>query len=113
MLNSSSLCAQLSRIERVLRTHKLWQTTAPSQEAWQSDRPFFMNTMEPCEWLQWVLIPRLNQLIDSGSPLPEALAVSPYYEHALEESFPGRELLLLELQRLDALFAPAANHPNA
>ena len=38
-------------------------------------------------------------------PLPQAFAVSPYYEMALEATHPARDVMLVELEKLDALFA--------
>lgn len=61
--------------------------------------------MEPLEWLQWVLIPRMRQLLESGMPLPQNFAVAPYYEMALDNAHPVRERVLAELLLLDALFA--------
>ncbi|EHC75576.1 Hypothetical protein YqcC [Salmonella enterica subsp. enterica serovar Montevideo str. S5-403] len=69
-----------------------------------STQPFFMDTMEPLEWLQWVLIPRMHTLLDNAQPLPEAFAVAPYYEMALAADHPQREAILAVLQDLDALF---------
>lgn len=48
-----------------------------------------MDTMEPLEWLQWVLIPRMHTLLDNAQPLPEAFAVAPYYEMALAADHPA------------------------
>ncbi|MGK7376182.1 YqcC family protein, partial [Salmonella enterica] len=67
-------------------------------------QPFFMDTMEPLEWLEWVLIPRMHTLLDNARPLPEAFAVAPYYEMALGADHPQREAMLAVLQDLDALF---------
>ncbi len=64
-----------------------------------------MDTMEPLEWLQWVLIPRMHTLLDNAQPLPEAFAVAPYYEMALAADHPQRETIPAVLQDLDALFA--------
>lgn len=108
-MTPSLVLAQLAQVEQILRSHHQWSDTAPESAAWLSDQPFFMNTMTPCEWLQWVLIPRLTALIDAGQPLPGAMAVTPYYEIALDADHPGRHLLLAELQCLDALFSGAAN----
>lgn len=52
-----------------------------------------MDTMEPVEWLQWVLIPRMHTLIDNAQPLPQAFAVAPYYEMALAADHPQRDIL--------------------
>ena len=65
-----------------------WQEQAPDSRAFASEQPFCLDTLEPLEWLQWVLIPRMHQLLDSGMPLPQNFAVAPYYEMALDKAHP-------------------------
>ena len=98
---------QLQAIEALLRRHDHWQSSAPERAAFDSSQPFCMDTMAPFEWLQWVLIPRMHALLDGGLPLPQAFAVGPYYEMALDAAHPQRDALLEELTRLDALFGDA------
>jgi len=95
---------QLLTLEALMRDRDLWQSVAPDISAFDSDQPFCMDTLAPFEWLQWVLIPRMHALLDSGHPLPQAFAVAPYYEIALEASHPARDVILVQLQHLDALF---------
>ena len=104
MKREAQLRQQLLRVEETLRQHQLWQSATPDAAAFTSTQPFCMDTLEPYEWLQWVLIPRLHALLDAGSPLPGAFAVAPYYEIALEANHPGREAVLAVLLELDALF---------
>ena len=59
--------------------------------------------------LQWVLIPRMHDLLDNKQPLPGAFAVAPYYEMALATDHPQRALILAELEKLDALCADEAS----
>ncbi len=99
----------LHAIEQVLRDHQLWQGVAPQPAAFDSTQPFCMDTLEPHEWLQWVLIPRMHALIDSAQPLPDSFAIAPYYEMALDAAHVGREPLLAALQELDVLFAGPAD----
>jgi uncharacterized protein YqcC (DUF446 family) len=96
---------RLQAIEAQLREHQHWQDTPPDVSVFESTQPFCMDTLEPLEWLQWVLIPRLHQLIDSEQDLPQSFAVAPYYEIALDASHPFRAIILPELEQLDALFA--------
>lgn len=96
---------QLHTLETLLREHRHWRQDAPQAHLFTSTQPFFMDTMEPLEWLQWVLIPRMHTLLDNAQPLPEAFAVAPYYEMALAADHPQRETILEVLQDLDALFA--------
>ncbi|MCE9990502.1 YqcC family protein [Enterobacter sp. 186315] len=105
MTRHDSVRAQLHAIEAVLRQHQHWQEVSPQPEAFASTQPFCLDTLEPFEWLQWVLIPRMHALIDGAHPLPESFAVAPYYEMALDAAHPTRAVILVELERLDALFA--------
>lgn len=96
---------RLHAIEALLRETNHWQEKAPDSSAFASEQPFCLDTLEPLEWLQWVLIPRMRQLIASGMPLPQNFVVAPYYEMALDNAHPLREPVLAELLLLDALFA--------
>ncbi|GLR08372.1 hypothetical protein COO59_13945 [Mixta theicola] len=94
----------LLAIEALLKTHALWQNEAPESAAFDSTQPFFLDTMRPLQWLQWVLIPRMHALLDAGAALPQNFAIAPYYEMALDAGTPGRHELLAHLSALDALF---------
>lgn len=96
---------QLHQLEAQLRKQNLWQSVAPAPDAFASTQPFCMDTLEPFEWLQWVLIPRMHALLDGQQPLPQAFAIAPYYEIAVDATHPSREVMLVHLQQLDALFA--------
>lgn len=96
---------QLHIIEALLRKHDHWQTTVPDASVFASTQPFCMDTLEPLEWLQWVLIPQMHALLDSGQPLPQSFAVAPYYEMALDAGHPLRDKMICELQQLDIFFA--------
>ena len=95
---------QLHALEALLREHHHWRMDEPQAHLFTSTQPFCMDTMEPLEWLQWVLIPRMHALLDNAQPLPQAFAVAPYYEIALTADHPQREVILTTLQDLDALF---------
>ena len=99
---------RLLAIEALLRETEHWQDSAPDSRAFASEQPFCLDTMEPIEWLQWVLIPRMRQLLESGMPLPQNFAVAPYYEMALDAAHPLREIILPPLSELDAFFADDA-----
>ncbi len=96
---------QLAQVEHVLREQQLWQQQSPDEAAYASTQPFCMDTLEPAEWLQWVLIPRLHHMLDAQAPLPTNFAVAPYYEMALDASHPARGPLLTVLLELDVIFA--------
>ena len=70
---------QLQALEALLREHQHWRNDEPQPHQFNSTQPFFMDTMEPLEWLQWVLIPRMHDLLDNKQPLPGAFAVAPFW----------------------------------
>ena len=83
MRNQTKL--HLDELQQTMQRLNLWQAVLPAQEAFLSEEPFALDTMEPVEWLQWVFIPRMYALLESGAPLPNQIAISPYIEEALKE----------------------------
>ncbi|KOC89115.1 YqcC family protein [Winslowiella iniecta] len=100
---------RLLDIAQVMQDSGLWQSSAPDTAAFNSTEPFCLDTMLPLEWLQWVLLPRMQALLDASAPLPKNFSVTPYYEEALEASVAGRLLLLSQLKALDDLFTDSAD----
>ncbi|MDX5627991.1 MULTISPECIES: YqcC family protein [unclassified Brenneria] len=96
-------------VERVLRNSPFWQQSPPESAAFASDEPFCIDTMRAEQWLQWVLLPRMHALLDSGAPLPMGFSLSPYFEEALEGAASDIEPLLAQIAQLDALFGDQPN----
>lgn len=96
---------QLNRIEDEMQKIMLWQTTPPKPDAFLSQEPFAIDTMEAHEWLQWIFIPRMRALIDAKAKLPQGFALHPYFEEALKEQENVSHLLYL-IKQLDDLSLP-------
>ncbi|PVZ85346.1 hypothetical protein C9426_19900 [Serratia sp. S1B] len=93
----------LQEIERVMRELAWWQDVPPAAESFDSIEPFCVDSMLAEEWLQWVLLPRMNALLDADAPLPTRFVITPYFEQAWQDKQPGCIPLLVLLQRLDTL----------
>lgn len=104
MSRENQVLHRLQAIEQLLHDAGLWQSSAPPSEAFNSQEPFCVDTMEPLQWLQWIFLPRMHALLDAGSALPVKLAIAPYYEVALPEDMPERTELLRTLSQFDQLF---------
>lgn len=100
MRNQTKL--HLEALQQTMQRLNLWQAMPPAQEAFLSQEPFSLDTMAPEEWLQWVFIPRMHALLESGAPLPNQIAISPYIEEALKE-FDDLAALLAPLVALEEL----------
>jgi N-acetyl-anhydromuramoyl-L-alanine amidase len=97
------LLNQLQKITKELQKINLWQTMPPNPDAFLSQEPFALDTMQPHEWLQWVFIPRMQALIDARANLPK-FALHPYFEEALKEQKQNVNHLLSLIKQLDELY---------
>ena len=65
------LASLLIDIECELRRADLWSAETPSAEALASVEPFCVDTLDFQQWLQFILLPRMNALIAAQAPLPD------------------------------------------
>lgn len=99
----NELAEHLLLIERELRVLGWWQEQAPSAEALASQEPFCVDTLTFEQWLQWVFLPRMKQLLEAGAALPSVSGIQPMAEMVYrEQSGVARRLLELlgEFDRL-------------
>lgn len=92
----SELAEHLLLIERELRVLGWWQESAPSDEALASQEPFCVDTLAFEQWLQWIFLPRMKQLLETGAALPSVSGIQPMAEMVYREQ-PGVARRLLEL----------------
>lgn len=69
----------LEQLTQELKNAALWQATAPDENKLSSQQPFALDTLAPHEWLQWIFIPRMWQLIEQQAPMPKGFLVTPYF----------------------------------
>ncbi len=67
-------------IEAQLRQLGLWDKLPPSPEALASDQPFSVDTLTLPQWLQFVFLPTIYQLLEEGEPLPGRCGIAPMAE---------------------------------
>ncbi|MFG0582179.1 YqcC family protein [Pseudomonas sp. zjy_9] len=99
----NALAEHLLLIERELRVLGWWQEQAPSAEALASQEPFCVDTLTFEQWLQWIFLPRMKQLLEAGAALPSVSGIQPMAEMVYrEQSGVSRRLLELlgEFDRL-------------
>jgi uncharacterized protein YqcC (DUF446 family) len=84
----------------------MWSARPLPQEALGFREAFAADTMSFAEWLQYVFVPRVQELVSRGGPFP---ATSEVAVRAVRE-FDGQGFADLEarLREFDALFTPAA-----
>ncbi|KGQ71266.1 anhydro-N-acetylmuramic acid kinase [Chelonobacter oris] len=101
-VDQALLRRHLKQLQLNLAHLALWQAMPPQQERLVSEQPFHVDTLEPHEWLQWIFLPRMSALLDSGAELPTKIAITPYIEEAMS-GMERIELLLKPLSEIEEL----------
>ncbi|ELI5736964.1 YqcC family protein [Vibrio fluvialis] len=104
-MTAATLFVLLQQLEDELRQSGVWQTAAPAEHALQSTQPFALDTLEPHEWLQWIFLPRMQQMIEQQMieqqmTLPSGFLLSPYFEEVWKEREEFAAVMLV-LNRID------------
>ncbi|KGE02547.1 YqcC family protein [Pseudohaliea rubra] len=94
-------------IEAELRQLQLWEREPPPADALASTQPFCFDTLTLPQWLQFVFLPRMQELVAAEAQLPGDCGIRPMAEeHFRNAQLPIRELLLA-LDRIDRLLGGA------
>ncbi|WP_323847114.1 YqcC family protein [Microbulbifer magnicolonia] len=70
----------LLQLELELRRLRLWEDEAPPAEALASTEPFCVDTLSLPQWLQFVFLPRMAELVEGSRPLPDKCGIAPIAE---------------------------------
>lgn len=100
-----ALAEQLLLIERELRVLGLWARLPPSDEALSSRQPFAVDVLAFEEWLQWLFLPRMKRILESGSALPAVSGIRPMAEMVYAERLIEVGRLLQSLGEVDRLIS--------
>ncbi|WP_022942440.1 YqcC family protein [Psychromonas hadalis] len=71
------LAVLLTELEAQLRLLKCWQSTRPSERSLASIEPFSIDTLCFTQWLQFIFIEKMTQLLQLNLPLPTAMEIAP------------------------------------
>lgn len=93
---ASALAEHLLLIERELRVQGWWQEESPSAEALASAEPFCVDTLAFEQWLQWIFLPRMKVLLETGAALPSVSGIQAMAEMVYQQQ-PRVARRLLEL----------------
>ncbi|GGA79038.1 hypothetical protein GCM10011369_21250 [Neiella marina] len=91
----------LQQLETELKNQNLWQTEQPNEQALASTLPFCVDTLSMAQWLQFVFLPIMQDLIEQRRELPEAIAISPMAEEVYRHELTQRAPLIQILRTID------------
>jgi len=105
MTQSQSVQNILDDINQEMVRLDLWQSTLPSKEALNSEQPFCCDTLTFCQWLEFILLPKMTMLIDSKLPLPDDFEILPMAQESWKNESSDFSQLLILIEQLDAQFS--------
>jgi uncharacterized protein YqcC (DUF446 family) len=97
------------KIEQELRHRGAWKDEPPPEAAFQSTRAFYGDTMSFYQWLQFVLLPRIRQVVAERGSFPPQSRVGAYAVRELDGCNDASELITL-LSSFDH-FIETGRHP--
>jgi uncharacterized protein YqcC (DUF446 family) len=91
----------LFELEIELKRMQVWQHERPSAEALASEQPFCLDMLGFEQWLQFVFIERMTQLIARRQELPTKFGLAPMSEQYFASKGIDSRALTNLLKRLD------------
>lgn len=88
MTERTDLKSLIIDLECALRQINLWESEAPAAEALSSTEPFCIDTLNFPQWLQFIFIERISNMLEAELPLPYNSNIAPMSE----EYFRGLQL---------------------
>ncbi len=93
----------LKALEKEMRVQGRWENQPPAAAALQSTEPFAVDTLGFDQWLQWILVPRMHELLATQMPLPASCAIAPMAEEVYGKDDPGGARIVLIIADIDQL----------
>jgi len=98
-----SVTSTLMDISAEMSQLNIWQQSRPSEQALNSLQPFCIDTLDFSQWLQFVFIERLHDMISQQQPLPTQSNVSAMAEEYFKSQVVNSAQLLTLIKQVDQL----------
>ena len=99
--NTAEIIEALNQLEIGLRQLGLWSETRPDVDALASTMPFCYDTLEIEQWLQFIFLGRMREILEQGDVLPDSCAIYPYVEMLSGAGKPVHPKLAELIQEVD------------
>ena len=102
---TAKILSLLDEIESDLVELGFWDELPPAEEAFSSTAPFAVDTMEFYQWVQWIFIPTLLNMLEQQIPLPEKCGIAPMAEQWASTRAVDASKLITKLNTLDVVLS--------
>lgn len=93
----------LGQLEQALRVAGRWGEQSPGKQQLASREPFSVDTLTFEEWLQWVFLPKMREILVCAASIPSAL-LAPMAEQSFDRSPESLEIIVV-LHKIDQVVA--------
>ncbi|WP_372881459.1 YqcC family protein [Psychromonas sp.] len=94
----------LQQLENELRNKGLWQEVKPSQQALASRAPFAIDSLSFAQWLQFIFLDKMRELVRFSQPLPESMLILPMATEYFKSLPLNSAEIINIISRIDDLF---------
>ena len=91
----------LEELSKELQRLNLWQAQQPSLLELSSSAPFCCDTLTFEQWLQFIFIEKISDMINKGQTLPAKIALTPMAEVSFKHLSGQAESLLVIIKKID------------
>jgi len=92
-------------IEAQLRQLGLWDKIPPSSQALASEQPFAVDTLTLPQWLQFIFLPTIREMLEAGQALPDRCGIVPMADEFFRDTGLACDELIVALARIDELLS--------
>lgn len=112
---SNAIDEQLQRLTAAMKNQGLWEDNPPSKEQLASQQPFAVDTLTFEQWLQWLFIPKMTEMIQARhfNGLPHRSDIHTMASYSFEKYPQNTKDIIAIIKQTDELlnqFAQPAIH---
>ena len=100
-MKHQQIATTLAAITAQMQQTNLWQDESPGDRELSSKLPFCVDTLTFCQWLQWVMFPKLFVIVETKAALSSKSNMAVMAEQAFKAESVDTKVLLALIKQLD------------
>lgn len=95
----------IDSMELEMRRLDLWSEVVPAVADLASRVPFCYDTLQFCQWLQWIFVPRIRLILADHAALPDVSDIASLAEVEFRQLSQDSSRLLEQIREFDQLIS--------
>lgn len=88
-----------------MRSITLWESMPPPDTALNSIIPFCHDKLQLHQWMQWVFLPKMKEVIETEHDMPSSSDIFPLAEYSFQKLEHNTQQLLQLIEQFDRLIS--------